>query len=317
VAEFSEGKLEADMTYDITFSATDKNLGIEDVTRILTVKRATVIRLDKRHLDVTISGEDETYAVGDCSDDLEDRSASCQVYRWLRSAQNVYHAEIAIVGKFNGLKLKAGMTYEITFSAVDRKLGIEGVPGTLTVKRAAVPENWINVTFTSPNDVAVDGYGKVYVADANRVVKLTPEGNEVSFLADSVTFTDPRGVAVDGYGNVYVARWDQYTVLKLTHEGVKVDSFFGGVSNFGAPWGVAVDGYGNVYVATRYPGPGTVVKLTPAGRSDGRFVYVKDKFSFLADSVTFSDAYGVAVDGYGNVYVVDGGKVVKLNREGF
>ena len=181
-----------------------------------------------------------------------------------------------------------------------------------------------SVTLPDPFGVAVDGYGNVYVGDnsLNTVVKLTPEGENATFSDDGVTnvkLSDPKGVAVDGYGNVYVANRYLYTVVKFTHEGEKVDTLFKKYSNFFDPFGVAVDGYGNVYVACEWYelGRQKVVMLTPEGKSDGRFVYAADKLSFPAQG-DFTDIWGVAVDGYGNVYVVDRGadKVVKLNREG-
>ena len=62
--------------------------------------------------------------------------------------------------------------------------------------------------FNSPEGVAVDGRGNVYVADTgNNTVKEMPAGCASSSCVKTLGggFASPNGVAVDGYGNVYVA----------------------------------------------------------------------------------------------------------------
>jgi sugar lactone lactonase YvrE len=141
--------------------------------------------------------------------------------------------------------------------------------------------------FNSPNGVAVDGGGNVYVADTynHTVRKVTPAG-VVTTLAGTATrwgsadgtgadarFRHPNGVAVDGEGNVYVADSSNHSIRKITSVGV-VTTWAGGVTTngfvdgsgpfarFNAPYGVAVDGGGNVYVADTYNY--LIRKVTPA-----------------------------------------------------
>ncbi len=87
--------------------------------------------------------------------------------------------------------------------------------------------------FSSPQAVAVDGNGNVYVADTgNDVIRKISSGT-CSTLAGSannpgyadatgtaVQFNQPTGVAVDGNGNVYVADTMNFVIRKITSGGV-------------------------------------------------------------------------------------------------
>jgi hypothetical protein len=182
--------------------------------------------------------------------------------------------------------------------------------------------------FSTPNGVAVDGNGNVYVGDYSnqRIRKITSAG-VVSTLAGSgvlgyadgtgsaAKFYSPFGLAVDGSGNVLVADTNNHVIRKVTSAGV-VTTFAGAVANFGPtdgagsaasfyfPRSVAVDGAGNVFVAdgnnhkirkiTSAGVVSTLAGLGTAGLADGTGTAAK-----------FSNPYGAAVDGNGNVYVGD------------
>jgi sugar lactone lactonase YvrE len=123
-------------------------------------------------------------------------------------------------------------------------------------------------------------------------------------------------VAADGSGNVSVADTSNNTLRKVTPAGVvstlagmarasgSADGT-GPAARFYEPSGVAVDGSGNVYVADKENA--TIRKITPAG--------VVSTIAGTAGSGGSEDGRGpaarfvkptrVAVDGNGNVYVVD------------
>jgi len=188
--------------------------------------------------------------------------------------------------------------------------------------------------FHSPNGVALDGTGNVFVADLvnNTIRKITPTG-EVTTLAGTAgsygsadgtgtaaRFDWPYGVAVDGAGNVFVADSGNNTIRKVTPTGVVTTlagtagsrgsaDGTGAAARFSGPYGVAVDGAGNVFVADQ--GNYTIRKVTPAGvvttlagsaGSDG-------SEDGVGAAARFSDPSGVAVDGAGNVFVAESGNI--------
>jgi DNA-binding beta-propeller fold protein YncE len=170
----------------------------------------------------------------------------------------------------------------------------------------------------NPTGVAVDGNGKVYIADHlnNRVEMVS--SNDLTFFAGNGTngaptagtatdssLSGPTGVAVDAAGsNVYIADTTNHLVEAVSGGNLSIlagkPGFVGvpsgGVaatsSRLGEPTGLTVDGSGNVFIADTLNG--VVEKVAAA---DGTL-------SIVAGS-SLSDPPAVAVDGSGNVYVAD------------
>jgi sugar lactone lactonase YvrE len=186
--------------------------------------------------------------------------------------------------------------------------------------------------FSTPNGLAVDGAGNVYVADTSNdtIRKITP-GGTVTTLAGIVgsigyadgtgstaRFSRPLGLSVDGQGNLYVADTNNNTVRKVTPDGVvttlaglgfvgskgSVDGV-GGSARFNEPIGVAVDSGGNIYVGDMFNA--TVRKITPDGMvntlagSPGW----QGSVNGVGNAALFFLPFGVAADTSGNVYVAD------------
>ena len=203
-----------------------------------------------------------------------------------------------------GVAVDAGGNVYVAEVTIIQKISPTGVVTTLAGNAAAPPGSvdgtGTDALFSSPNGVAVDGAGNVYVADTFIIRKITPAG-VVTTLAGSTSsagnvdgtgaaasFLLPNGVAVDGAGNVYVADSGDNTIRKITPAGV-VTTLAGSVvttpadtgpmgpvgqagsadgtgtsASFNNPMGVAVDGAGNIFVADTFNN--TIRKITPADK---------------------------------------------------
>jgi hypothetical protein len=186
--------------------------------------------------------------------------------------------------------------------------------------------------FNTPQGLAVDGAGNVYVADSwnSTIRKVSLEGivttlagragygDNVDGVGSAARFCDPEGMAVDGATNVYVADWSSQTIRKVATSGAVVtiagvawrygtNDGPGNVAQFANPSDVAVDSATNVYVADssnntiRKVSPGGVVTtLAGLGGSSG-------STDGTGSAARFDDPEGVAVDSANNVYVADSG----------
>ncbi|HTV47165.1 MAG TPA: NHL repeat-containing protein [Phycisphaerae bacterium] len=184
--------------------------------------------------------------------------------------------------------------------------------------------------FDRPCGLAVDSAGNVYVADYGNdtIRKISPDGMVTTLagqagqqgstdgMGRAARFYHPTGVAVDGSGNVYVADDWNNLIRKITPAGVVTT--FAGLANsrgstdgkgnaarFDSPNSIAVDSAGNLYVTDQINN--TIRKITPAevvttlaglagssGSADG-----------TGSAARFYSPCGMAIDGYGNLYVAD------------
>lgn len=185
-----------------------------------------------------------------------------------------------------------------------------------------------------PNAAAVDAAGNIYVTNSQKITKITPgtpfavatlfagksgENGSADGTGSDARFLNPEGIALDtATGTIYVADTGNHTIRKITLAGV-VTTFAGsaGVSGavngtgaaarFKSPRGVAVDGMGNVYVADTYNF--TIRKITSGGvvttvaGSAGNAGFADGP----GTTARFSDAFGIAVDGNGQIFVGDRG----------
>ena len=187
--------------------------------------------------------------------------------------------------------------------------------------------------FANPWGVAADTAGNLYVADTdNHTVRKISSGGIVSTFAGmpgisgsadgsgtNALFFQPQGVAVDGAGNVYVADTGNYTIRKITPQGV-VSTLAGLAGNSGTndlpgssarfyePEGLAVNNAGSlIYVADTWNH--TIRQVTSAGAVTTLAGSALNPGSMdgLGTVAQFNQPAGLALDAAGNLYVGDTG----------
>ena len=186
----------------------------------------------------------------------------------------------------------------------------------------------------NPNDLAFDGVGNLYIADNwnHRIRRVDTAGIITTFagigegdsrgddgLAVAAGVSAPEDLAVDGAGNLYIADRGNHRVRRVDAAGI-ITTFAGtgeeGFSGDGGPAvgallkrpsGVAVDGVGNLYIADS--GNHRIRRVDAAGiittiaGSEG-YGSIGDNGPAVEASLYYP--YRVAVDGSGNLYIVDG-----------
>ena len=150
--------------------------------------------------------------------------------------------------------------------------------------------------FSSPQQVAIDGAGTLYITDAgtNLVVEL-PASCAASSCQRTLDggFYLPDGIAVDGAGNLYVADSGNNRVVELPFGCTSSACEIPIGSGWNDPGAVAVDSAGDVFVEDF--ANHRVVKV-PAG-AGAQTTVVSD----------LQSSYGIAVDAAGDLFVSDFG----------
>ena len=121
--------------------------------------------------------------------------------------------------------------------------------------------------FSSPAGIVVDKQGNLFVADLNRVRKITPSGVVSTFAgSDSTGYRDGQhgdalfsfiiDMVIDQDGNIYLS--DDNRIRKITPQGL-VSTLAGSIAGyqdgdamsakFSSPGGLGIDKQGNIYVA--------------------------------------------------------------------
>lgn len=215
---------------------------------------------------------------------------------------------------------------EISGGNVSVIAGESGQAGMTTFAGSATSSKFIY-----PTAVAVDSGGNVYFVDQGADAVYKVSGGNVSVVAGipgtagslnastgaGATFDGPQGIAVDGSGNVYVSDTNNSVIRKISATGV-VSTLAGsaGVTGttdgssalFNFPGGIVFDPKsGNLYVADydnstiRSVNPSTGAVTTVAGTAGT----TGSTNGAATAGALFNHPAAVAVDGNGNVYVMD------------
>ena len=198
----------------------------------------------------------------------------------------------------------------------------------------------------SPQGVAVDGAGNIYIADSgnHRVRRVTADGR-INTLAGSGTggffgdggpardalFDVPVAVAPDNLGNIYVADQNNHRVRRISPSffisTVAGNGAFGATGDGGPAIGatfqnpitIVLDTSRNLFIAD--PGSNRIRKIDAAGfistfAGNGLAGFSGDGNDAL--NASFDSPYGVAVTPVGDVFVADTGnsRIRKVSASG-
>jgi uncharacterized protein (TIGR03437 family) len=196
----------------------------------------------------------------------------------------------------------------------------------------------------SPADLALDGAGNLYIADAgnNRIRKVSPDGIITTIAgngtsdyagdngpANAAALNFPTGVAVDGAVNIYIADFGNNVIRKVSAAGVITTIAGNGGSDYSGdggpataaaiqPMTVRLDVAGNLYIGQA---DGHLRKITLDGRiatiaGNGQFQFSGD--GGPATRANLSLPTSVAVGNDGSLYVADASnsRIRKVSRTG-
>ena len=217
---------------------------------------------------------------------------------------------------------------EVYVNGIITTVAGSGTPGSSGDGGAAT-----NATLSSPQSLAVDAGGRLYIADtaSNRVRAVDAGGFIGAFAGTGVagysgdggpalaaTLNQPEGVASDAFGNLYIGDAANNRVRKVDTSGTITTVAGNGTAGFSgdggpatnaslnAPFGVAVDAVGNLYIAdsnnnrirkvSTNGGISTVVgNGVPASFGDGG----------SAATASIWGPSAVALDPAGNLYITE------------
>jgi sugar lactone lactonase YvrE len=227
------------------------------------------------------------------------------------------------------------MAEDISANAASRTRGIINVTTFAGSTQGDVNGTGTNAEFNYPFSITTSATGNLYLADYSnfKIKKITQAGVVTTFAG--TTFGDTNGnvtdaklgrptyVVTDAAGNMYIT--DSNKIKKISSSG-EVTTFAGGplgdedgtIANakFRFPAGMAIDATGNLYVVDN--NNHKIKKITPAGVVTTLAGSTQGDATGTGASAQFNYPDGLAIDAYGNLYVVDNAnhKIKKITPSG-
>ena len=242
---------------------------------------------------------------------------------WLRSLAALLFALFTAVGI--DVEFVSGQTptaavvrnYTLTRATSATAMAVDG-GGSLYVVSAAgsqvlklAPDSTVLATFPPPSSamklnsatgIALDGSGNVYVSDSasaiitgGRILKWSPSG-ALLLNFTSPAWSAPAQLRVDSKGLLYLLDGLQKAVFKHGPDGSLLQSFNASNSPLAQPRLIALDPYDRLYAMEATAQAVLALDQTTSGASVSR------SYNATGGDVLYS--YGLAVDGYGDVFTV-------------
>jgi cysteine-rich repeat protein len=297
-------------------------------------------------LKIEICGDgfrDEGEACDDGNDNPADGCDQCRLTQWTAQAvmggTSGTSVELALPGQVavdaaGNVFIADTVNHRIRYWHADTGV-VTSVAGTGAVGFSGDGGAATSAHLSSPQGVAVDGLGNLFIADmgnhrvrrvdaATGVITTMAGTGAAGFSGDggpaaSAELNSPRGLAVDGLGNLLIADRSNHRIRRVDADSGNITTVAGtGTSGYtgdggpavgaqvGAPQRVAVDGPGNLFIADtsnhcirKVDTGGTITTVAGTGNlgdaGDGG----------PATSAQLSSPLGVAVDRLGNVVIAD------------
>jgi hypothetical protein len=156
-----------------------------------------------------------------------------------------------------------------------------------------------------PVAAAIDASHNVWVANqsSTTVTKVAPDG---SLFTSYACCDGPSGLAIDQLGNVWVANYYGNSISEIAASGGVLSNGTitgGGIDH---PQGIAIDGAGNVWIAN-YRTPALTELAGAASATPGA---VLSPSSGLGSDAALLEAYAIAIDAGGNLWVTNFGSSI-------
>ena len=215
-----------------------------------------------------------------------------------------------------------------------RKITSSGLVTTFAGSSAAFADGQgLNAKFETPNSIAIDRVGNLYVFDLinHKIRKISTTGNVTTVAGSTLGFADGQGtqaqfanagaLTVDSAGNIFVADSSNNKIRKITPDGSVTtiaggsrgfDDGLGTVARFFFPSGITIDSTGNLFVIDR--GNKKVRKISPSGLVTTIAGTSEGSLDGDVSVAQFNDPQGIAIDKLGNIFVTErnGNKIRKI-----